>query len=268
MAQRTVFGYLKRMDQPTAEDLLDTLKRLLRERGLTYRQLGERIGLSESGVKKLFTGDDLSLRRLLSICAELGVTPEDALALARRGPRTMFTPDEAQSRTFERHPETLWFLWALQDADGDVAAACREVGLDRRRARTHLRRLEAHELVRARADGSYEVPLRGRGIRLGRRLGPPVMDPLHDALLASARAEKRCMDAADPEGPVVDMAMARLRLRRETALELREAMRDLLGEFEARARRERSLSPSAPRTSVGLLTVMAPFSLRSVLSPS
>ena len=43
------------------------LKQALAEQDLTYGQLGRRIGMSESGVKKLFSAHDISLERLAQI---------------------------------------------------------------------------------------------------------------------------------------------------------------------------------------------------------
>ncbi len=53
---------------------IDILKRTLKERGLTYRQLGKGIGLSESGVKKIFLARDGSFQRLAEICRYVGLS--------------------------------------------------------------------------------------------------------------------------------------------------------------------------------------------------
>lgn len=48
--------------------LIDALKRELRARGITYRALAERLGLSESAVKHMFSSGNFSLRRLDEVC--------------------------------------------------------------------------------------------------------------------------------------------------------------------------------------------------------
>lgn len=252
------------MDTPTTAEVLEVLKGILRGRGTTYRQLGARIGMSESGLKKLFTSEDASMARLLDICRELDVELEEVIRVARRGPIAMFECNAEQQGAFRRHPKSLWFLWALEEAGGDLDAARRALGLDARTARRHVVRLEALELAIEVGEGTYRLPVRGRGWRLGRALGEPVMDPLHDALLASARENKRCFDPDDPEAQPVDLGMVRLRVRRETALELRGALRDVLGEFSLRARREATLYPSESRVPIAVMTVLAPFELSDV----
>ena len=59
----------------TSARIIDTLKRELKVRGITYRALAARLGLSESAVKHMFSTGNFSLRRLDEICEvlELGI---------------------------------------------------------------------------------------------------------------------------------------------------------------------------------------------------
>ena len=59
----------------TSSRIIDTLKRQLKVRGITYRTLAERLNLSESAVKHMFSTGNFSLRRLDDVCAvvELGI---------------------------------------------------------------------------------------------------------------------------------------------------------------------------------------------------
>jgi DNA-binding Xre family transcriptional regulator len=51
--------------------IVDALKRQLKARGITYRQLAGELGLSESAVKHMFSTSNFSLRRLDEVCAVL-----------------------------------------------------------------------------------------------------------------------------------------------------------------------------------------------------
>lgn len=55
----------------TSARIIDTLKRELKARGVTYRVLAARLGLSESAVKHMFSSGNFSLRRLDDVCAVL-----------------------------------------------------------------------------------------------------------------------------------------------------------------------------------------------------
>lgn len=51
--------------------IIDTLKRQLKVRGITYKELAERLNLSESAVKHMFSTGNFSLKRLDDVCAVL-----------------------------------------------------------------------------------------------------------------------------------------------------------------------------------------------------
>ena len=62
------------------------LKRALRERGLTYAAVAKKLSLSVASVKRLFSGGDLSLKRVDQICDLLETGLADILAQARDRP--------------------------------------------------------------------------------------------------------------------------------------------------------------------------------------
>jgi DNA-binding Xre family transcriptional regulator len=55
----------------TSARIIDALKRQLKLRGITYKGLAERLDLSESAVKHMFSTGNFSLRRLDELCAVL-----------------------------------------------------------------------------------------------------------------------------------------------------------------------------------------------------
>jgi len=58
-------------------ELVVMLKRRLRESGVTYRQVGAALQLSEASVKRLFSREDFTLSRLEAICQLLGIRLTD-----------------------------------------------------------------------------------------------------------------------------------------------------------------------------------------------
>ena len=55
----------------TSARIVDTLKRQLKARGITYKALAGQLRLSESAVKHMFSTGNFSLKRLDEICAVL-----------------------------------------------------------------------------------------------------------------------------------------------------------------------------------------------------
>lgn len=66
----------------TSARIIDTLKRELKARGLTYRSLAARLDLSESAVKHMFSTGNFSLRRLDDVCAVLELDFSDLVGIA------------------------------------------------------------------------------------------------------------------------------------------------------------------------------------------
>ncbi len=64
--------------------LIATLKKTLKANGITYKLLSEKLGLSESSVKRIFAEESLSLQRLEQICALAGLDISDLVAMMNR----------------------------------------------------------------------------------------------------------------------------------------------------------------------------------------
>ncbi|SFB77076.1 helix-turn-helix domain-containing protein [Massilia yuzhufengensis] len=64
------------------ELVLDVLRAELRATGITYKGLADRIGVSESSVKRMFGQKDMALSRLAQICQVTGIALEDVLRRA------------------------------------------------------------------------------------------------------------------------------------------------------------------------------------------
>ena len=60
-----------------ATPLVTTLKSLLKSRSLTYRHVGQALGLSEASIKRLFAEQNFSLQRLDQICQLLEIEISD-----------------------------------------------------------------------------------------------------------------------------------------------------------------------------------------------
>ena len=71
------------MAETQSAGLVDALKKLLKSRGVTYRALAQRVGLSEASIKRLFAERTFTLQRLEEICAVLEIDFFELARLAR-----------------------------------------------------------------------------------------------------------------------------------------------------------------------------------------
>lgn len=91
---------------PHAITLVDTLKRLLKARGITYGELATRIDMSEASVKRMFSQKNFTLQRLDDILTATGIEFEE-LSAAQSGPALISQLTLAQEREIIGDPRLL-----------------------------------------------------------------------------------------------------------------------------------------------------------------
>src|SRR5450432_2088355 len=88
------------------------LKCALRERGLTYAAVAKKLALSVASVKRLFSGGDLSLRRVDQICELLEISLAEILARTQDRPvASQLTV--AQEQEIVSDPKLFLIAWLL-----------------------------------------------------------------------------------------------------------------------------------------------------------
>ena len=91
---------------PHAITLVDTLKRLLKARGITYGELASRIDMSEASVKRMFSQKNFTLQRLDEILSASGIE-FDELSAAQAAPSLISQLTLAQEREIIGDPRLL-----------------------------------------------------------------------------------------------------------------------------------------------------------------
>jgi transcriptional regulator with XRE-family HTH domain len=85
--------------------LVAALKQLLKAKGVTYRDIGRALKLSEASVKRIFAAESFSLERLEEICRSLDLTIYELTRFARAGesgqPSVL---SEAQEKSLAQDP--------------------------------------------------------------------------------------------------------------------------------------------------------------------
>ncbi len=83
-------------DLPQVHALFNNLKNELKAKGLTYKDVAEHLDLTEASVKRLFSTEDMSLRRLDSICELLTIDLADLTGTNDSDSRAIRQLSEAQ----------------------------------------------------------------------------------------------------------------------------------------------------------------------------
>ena len=93
--------------------LVDALKRCLKMRGLTYRTLAERIGLSEASVKRIFSQRSFTLKRLEQVCGALETSVAELVRMIEKEGGRATTLSLEQEQALARDPALLSYLYLL-----------------------------------------------------------------------------------------------------------------------------------------------------------
>ena len=145
----------------TAE-LLKTLKKCLKARGLSYRDVAGALGLSEASIKRLFSDQSFSLSRLEEVCRFLDMTIYDLARMTRLTPedeatRLTLAQEEGLARDL---PALTYFYLLLTGRTPEKIAA--EFGLTDSQQNTLLVRLSRLKLVELYPNNSGRLLTRRR----------------------------------------------------------------------------------------------------------
>jgi transcriptional regulator with XRE-family HTH domain len=129
------------------KDLLNALKKCLRAKGLTYRDVAGALHLSEASVKRLFSEQTFSLSRLEEVCRFLDMTIYDLTRMTRPSfsdELTQLTVEQEQGLADDPLILTYFYLMVTGRTPDMIA---REFGLDAQQTNTMLVRLSRLKLV-------------------------------------------------------------------------------------------------------------------------
>lgn len=150
--------------------IVAVLKRSLKARGTTYRDLARAIGLSEASVKRIFAEETFSLARLEQICTALGLSIVEVARMAAQQ-----TTEGGQQLTIEQEEvlaadSRLFACFHLLLNGHEAAAIAEELALSERELRRLLVKLDAARLIELQPK--LKVRLRTSNVISWRSNGP------------------------------------------------------------------------------------------------
>ncbi|MET0292255.1 MAG: helix-turn-helix transcriptional regulator [Steroidobacteraceae bacterium] len=227
--------------------LLDAVKRQLRARGITYAELGRRIGLSESSVKRLFASGNFTLTRLERICGVLQLTLADlARTMDGLGATPAATLTEEQEHLLASEAGILACFYLL--LNGHTTADCRE------RLRLHAPAVD--EILKKLASVGL-VTGSGKTLQLSARLPLSWRPEGPVRKLYERQVREEFMQCAF-KAPGESLAFHSAELSPASVRVLRRKLDKVSADFAELAALDLPL-PSREKTSVALLLAMRPW---------
>jgi transcriptional regulator with XRE-family HTH domain len=123
------------------------LRHTMKTQGVSYAEMGRRIGLSESGIKKIFAAHDISLGRLAQLCAALDLPLAELIASANDAiPDPLELSPEAEAY-FLKDRTTFHLFFLLLTEPKSFRDIAREYNLPADQTQRSLLQLEKMKLI-------------------------------------------------------------------------------------------------------------------------
>lgn len=92
---------------------VDAIKKALKSRGLTYGELAQQLKMTESGVKKMLNGKDISFQRIIQICKVLDVLPGQIFSISEKSSLPVLLFSEKQQDALINDRRLLAAYWLI-----------------------------------------------------------------------------------------------------------------------------------------------------------
>lgn len=225
------------------QTLVRNIRTVLRQRGMTYRQLAELLGLSEPTIKRDLSRGDFSLGRLDRICEVLDLSLAD-LVDGGQAPGALHELSEAQERALVRDPQLLLLTYLLVN-EWKLAEIMTTYAFDEARLVSALLRLDELGIV------DYRPPRRVKKLT-ARNFAWRKDGPVHEFFLARVAGEF-LRGAFDGVGDEFRFLSGMLSLGSRTRM--KAALGRLAQEFDELARQDARL-PLAERDGFSLMLAL------------
>jgi transcriptional regulator with XRE-family HTH domain len=226
--------------------LVDTLKRLLKQRGLTYAALAARIDMSEANVKRMFSQKSFTLQRLDQVLAAANISFAE-LTEAQEGPALITHLTLAQERELIASAPLLVVAVAAMNGYG-FEAIVEEYALEPAQVTGLLLRLDAMGLLELLPNNRVKL-------LLSRNFSWLPDGPIQQWFRAEAAADYL---GSDFHGAHESLQMTSLMLTAPSIGLLRERLKQLAADF-AELHQHEARMPMASKRAVTLLLAARPW---------
>jgi DNA-binding Xre family transcriptional regulator len=126
--------------------IIDALKRSLKTRGLTYKDIANRVGLSEASIKRVFAAKTFTLQRLEKICAAIGITVGELVQMTSKAqaPGALLKVEQEQLLAGDPRLLAVFYLLLNGRSTEDIAGRLK---LNERELRGLYVKLDAARLI-------------------------------------------------------------------------------------------------------------------------
>ncbi len=231
----------------------EELKGVLKARKVRYGRLASEMGISESGVKKMLNGKDLSYNKICKVLGAAGIGVSDFFKSIEEAapPEKVLTPK--QQEYFLKNPNSYYFLYQLLGLDLDWKKLKKRHGLSQKSVDSYLLALDKIGAIELHAGNKIKSDYAGNcRISFGMPLMKQVVDQKHRSLLNFAHIPNEKFRGRKY------LVNGILSLKPSTATEFNKDLKELLSDYMKRSQRESLVEAESSREDIGFLFVITP----------
>lgn len=147
-------------DKRTRE-IIGIIRSLMKSQSKSYQDLASHLHLSLASIKKIMTGSEIPLTRLLSICEFLGLELQELIQLTESADAGLYFFTEEQEKYFARNPSCLAFLFELYNAKLSPVQIQKKHKLSLRSVNHYLKKLQQMDLIAVNSKNQVRVKVKG-----------------------------------------------------------------------------------------------------------
>lgn len=231
----------------------DDLKKVLKNRKLNYDELAQRMGVSESGIKKMLNAKDLSFNKVSGLLSAADISMAEFFKVLEEAEPPGKTLSPKQEEYFVKNPNAYHFFHQLLELDLDWKKLKSRHGLTQKCVDSYLLNLDKIGVLELHPGNKIKSEFAGNcRLSFGMKLMKLVVDEKHRSLLGFAHIPNEKFRGRK------HLANGTLSLKPSTAAEFNQALRDLVGEYMKRSQRESVIEPEDRREDIGFLVVVTP----------
>lgn len=219
------------------QNLFETLKTVLKQKGITYSELANRLDMSEAGIKKIMVNGDCNISKLNEICQAIELSPTElwSLAAVQKPNLVSFTPEQEESLLRD---QTLYFYFrALLNFDFDEPKTREKLKISEKKSFSNLRKLDQLKLLELHQNNQIRSQFKGHlGVMNPPKLGALNSKVVHNNFFQFAQSNF--------ENNMKDTSMgaySTFELREDSLKDLKKTLMDTFNEFQRRSKREKIL---------------------------
>lgn len=222
--------------------VLLTIKQALKSKSINYKELAFMIGMSESGVKKIFTSNDCSFSKLYTICDAIGLNLADIINESKKEfiIESKFTHEV--ENFFSSNLDYFYYFWKIIAERLPPEEVKKSLNLDETQNFRYLKKLDDFNLIELHENNRIKIPK----MKINRWVGSgPLTHKIHKEwgikLVQDLTTVDNIKNNLKNSGQHYSIKM--MKLTPESHGELITSLKNIEFEFLARSKREATINP-------------------------